>query len=684
MTWIYTPFAGILWITAAISVVIAFLLSRRRTRIGVDSLILLMCAIAEWAFTSGLEAASVGLEQKIFWSKVEYLGAVTAPVLFFIFALNYAQKTRWLTRRNLILLFVLPLLVLIATATNELHHLIWTNFTPNPTEANTLIYGHGIGFYFLIGYDYLLLSAGFLVLVRTWFYSPHPYRRQVSILVVGSILPLVTGVLYSVDANLFAGLDVTPVSFLVTGSMLAFGMFMYQLFDLLPIARDTLIENMKDGILVVDGKDRIVDTNPVANKLFDLLPTGLLGQKAEAVLPFWPEIEKSFQNTRATRTEILLQQNPPRYLDLHISPLYDRYKRFTGRLLVFRDITEHRKTETDLAQNVEELKILNRINLAITAGLDLECLLKTLHEQCSQVAPIDVFYVALYDPASTLVNIPLYYDKGQYHPGITRDIHDQPGIIGNVIQARHTLYLQDSVKKITRPLIPFDSETKMPPKSYIGIPLTVREQIIGVMSAQSHRTNAYSEEQVRLLEQIAVQAAIAIENARLYAEEQRLAIIDELTNIYNYRGLIELGDREVERARRFSHPLSALFFDINNFHDFNNTYSHATGNIVLQNVVRRCCDVLRSVDVFARFGGDEFVALLPETDLANAELIARRLAEEIAATKINTPYGDLSVTISIGVTTLADNMYCLADLVDHANQAERRAKQSQKNVVALE
>ena len=458
---------------------------------------------------------------------------------------------------------------------------------------------------------------------------------------------------------------------------------MYQLFDLIPIARDTLIENMGDGVLVLDRKGRIIDINPIANKLLALSPKDSIGQTAESMLDFWPEIKKRFQDNHETQTEVPLRQNPPLYLDLHVSPLYDRQKRFTGRLLVFRDITERRQIETELAQNVEELKIINRISLAITAGLDMDNILKTLHEQCSQVAPIDIFYVALYDSSSALVKIPLYYDDGKYCEGASRDIKDHPGIIGNVIQARRTLNLQDNVKQITRPLVKPDSEFEKPAKSYLGIPLTVRERIVGVMSIQSYQPNAYTQEQVRLLEQIAIHAAIAIENARLYSEEQRLAIIDELTNIYNYRGLIELGTREVERARRFNHPLSILFFDIDDFREFNNTYNHSVGNIVLQAVVQGCRAVLRSVDFLARFGGDEFVALLPETDLASAEIVARRLVEAIAAIKINTSYGDLSVTISLGVTMLTPGMGDLAALIAQATQAERQAKQAQKSIVAI-
>lgn len=261
---------------------------------------------------------------------------------------------------------------------------------------------------------------------------------------------------------------------------------------------------------------------------------------------------------------------------------------------------------------------------------------------------------------------------------MSRDLRDQPGLTGNVIKAKHTLYLRDNINQITRPVLMPEMKTTIPVNSYVGIPLTVRDKIIGVMAIQSHLINAYTEDHIRLLERIAIQAAIAIENARLYSEEQRLAIIDELTGVYNYRGLIELGSREVERARRFSRPLAALFFDVDNFRNLNNTFSHTAGNQVLKGVVTRCRSVLRSVDVLARFGGDEFTALLPETDYANAELVAQRLIQELAKNPISTSYGDMPISISIGVTSLTSDKADLAALIDSANQAERQMKMIQK------
>ncbi len=680
MTWIYTPYAGILWASAFLSAFVALLISRKPRTAGSDSLILLMSAVFVWSMAAGLEAASIGLAQKITWAKVEYLGIVTAPSLFYIFSYDYSHRREWPRVRNLILLSIFPLIVMLVVLTNDYHHLIWTSFTVSTTEPNTVIYGHGIGYYLMNVYNYFMVAGGLFTLARAWKRFPPPYRRQINYLLIAAVIPLVIGGVYLFAKLPFAGLDIPPISFLATSIVLTIGIFRNQLFDTIPVSRDTLIENMLDGVVVLDAWNNIANVNPAAGRLANGLSQKSIGQPVEKYLNFWNGLIKGADEGKEIRSEVLFEQKPECFLDVHVSPLYDRYKHFTGRILVMRDTTARHKTEADLAQNVEELKIVNRISLVITAGLDMERTLKALYEQCSRVAPSDIFYVALYDPANSLVNFPIYYEKGKSMTGVSRDVRDHPGLIGNVIQARRTLYIHNAIRQVTRPLMMPDSETSPQINSYIGIPLTVRDQIIGVLSIQSQRPNAFTDDQVRLLERIAVQAAIAIENARLYSEEQRLAIIDELTGVYNYRGLMELGAREVERARRFNRPLAALFFDIDDFRQLNNTYSHSIGNVVLQAVVKRCKSVLRSVDILTRFGGDEFVALLPETDMASARAVAQRLSDELAQTPISTSVGDLSVTISVGLTLLGGTTADLHSLIDSANKAERMAKQNVKRV----
>ena len=164
---------------------------------------------------------------------------------------------------------------------------------------------------------------------------------------------------------------------------------------------------------------------------------------------------------------------------------------------------------------------------------------------------------------------------------------------------------------------------------------------------------------------------------------QRQAIIDELTGLYNYRGLLELGARDVERAIRFNHPLCALFFDIDHFRDFNNRYSHAVGNQVLQAVARTASATTRTVDLVTRFGGEEFVILLPETRLKEASMVAERLRQAVQAQHLSTRWGELGVTISVGVAGLTPNVTELAALIDRANQAEHLAKERGRNRVEI-
>jgi diguanylate cyclase (GGDEF)-like protein/PAS domain S-box-containing protein len=688
LTWIYTPYAGLLHAAAAISAYVGFIAFRRRNTSGVGILALLMFAVAEWALASGLEAAAVGIYFKVVWSRIEFLGSLSAPTLFLVFALEYSQKKRWLKPVYLILLSIVPIIGLIIAATNGWRGLIWTSFTPNPTLPNGLIYGHGLGYHILIVYDFLILSTGIITLLQVWFHANQANRHQVGLLLLGSLFPFAGGIVTILLPDLLPGMDLTPVAFSLTGLVIAFGIYRFRLFDLAPLARDVLIENMDDGILVLDAQNRVVDINPVAQSILSATANENLGQPITKVLKFWPGLARRLHdNNEKGETEVRWGTNPPRYFHLTISPLYGQQKQFAGRLIVLRDVTKRHQTEAELSHTIKELGIINHISLAVTSGLDMEHVLKTLHVQCSLVVPIDIFYVALYNEANSLVHVPLFYEGGLYLTGPSRDINDRPGTIGNVIQSRKTLYLNhitnNSILSDTRPQELSASTPEKTTRSYIGIPLMLREQVIGVLSIQNYRADAYSEDNIRILERIAIQAAIAIENARQYAEIQRLTILDELTGIYNYRGLLELGAREVERAHRFNRPLSILFFDIDNFRNFNNTYNHSTGNLILKAVSERWRTILRTVDILARYGGDEFVALLPETDITAAEGVARRMVEEIAAEKIATSFGDLGVTISIGVTSLSEERSQLSAMIDHANHAEHQAKQGQKGIVVV-
>jgi diguanylate cyclase (GGDEF)-like protein len=186
-----------------------------------------------------------------------------------------------------------------------------------------------------------------------------------------------------------------------------------------------------------------------------------------------------------------------------------------------------------------------------------------------------------------------------------------------------------------------------------------------------------------LVSLFADQAALAIEKARLYAEVQRLATVDEVTGLLNRRGLWEFGRREFERSRRFSRPLAVIFLDIDHFKQVNDTYGHAIGDQVLRTLCDRLRANTREVDVVARYGGEEFVILLPEVETPLATQVAERLRRSMAEAPAVTDQGPVKVSISLGVVQMRNEIHDLATLIDLADQAMFAAKQNGRNRVEV-
>lgn len=206
--------------------------------------------------------------------------------------------------------------------------------------------------------------------------------------------------------------------------------------------------------------------------------------------------------------------------------------------------------------------------------------------------------------------------------------------------------------------------------------ITQPEREIGLYEELSRSNNALVTLQRELVKK-------NVELERLNAEVQRLAIVDELTHLYNRRGFFEIGNREVERAKRFKKPLSAIMLDIDHFKQFNDSYGHATGDKVLEGVATCCARQLRKVDIFGRYGGEEFSVLLPETTIANAHITAERLRRHAFQEPISTEHGLLSVTISLGIAAFEGNTIGLEELLEHADQALYKAKESGRNRVCV-
>ncbi len=355
------PYVVVPAIAAGIALSVAIYAWLRRAAPGGAPLALLMLAVAMWALAAAGEFAAVSVPAKIWWSKITYLGIVGVAPAWLLFVLDYGQRTEWLTPRRIALLWIVPAITLLLVFTNEWHHLIWPRVTPSSDAPGAmLIYDHGIGFWVEWAYSYLLMLVGTILLVQTTLRPPRLYRRQAKVMLAGAAMPWVGNLLYIAGLVPLPGLDLTPIAFALTGLAAGVGFLRFQILELVPIARDTLVESMSDGVLVVDAQNRVVDINPMACRAIGCDPARVIGQQAGVALAAWPDLVARYRDVPEAQAEIAVDSLAgSRWLDLRISPLYDRRKRLTGRLIVLHDVTERRQAEQALQEYAHELEASN-------------------------------------------------------------------------------------------------------------------------------------------------------------------------------------------------------------------------------------------------------------------------------------------------------------------------------------
>lgn len=218
----------------------------------------------------------------------------------------------------------------------------------------------------------------------------------------------------------------------------------------------------------------------------------------------------------------------------------------------------------------------------------------------------------------------------------------------------------------------------------LAVPLVWGSTATAVVVLERRGSRGFALHEAEVATTLAGQAAIAVDNARLFGEVQRLAITDALTLVANRRQVLVLAEREVERFRRSLRPLSVMMIDVDHFKDINDQHGHDAGDAVLREIAQRGVRGTRQVDIVGRYGGEEFVVVMPETDIETARTaVAERLRRMIADQPIVTPQGALSVTVSIGVAACDEKVADVAALLKRADTALYQAKAAGRNRVVV-
>lgn len=329
---------------------------RRSAGMIAISMAALMGAITAWVLIYLLEVRGSDPTLKTLAFQGKFLSVVSIPVIWLVFSLYYTGRGGWVTRRNLLLLSIVPVMTTIIIWTNDSHHLMWES-RQIVQEGELFIFDSPSGTWFWVhaAYSYILILAGDYFLFRQFAGSPSVYRRQLTALLVGVLVPLIANAI-----TIFSTipLDLTPFGFVVTGAAIMWGLLRYQLLDLSPIARNLVIESMADGMIVLDRQARIVDLNTSAQNIIGKDLASVIGKTIHEVISDilmpQPGLMERYTSANTVQGEIILKDETTT-LDVRVSPLHDRQGKLTGRVVMFRDITERKQAEQQIQDQYEAL-----------------------------------------------------------------------------------------------------------------------------------------------------------------------------------------------------------------------------------------------------------------------------------------------------------------------------------------
>ena len=316
----------------------------------------------------------------------------------------------------------------------------------------------------------------------------------------------------------------------------------------------------------------------------------------------------------------------------------------------------------------------------IQAGMDLEQIYQSVHSTTAHLMPTDAFVISILSENEADIVATYLSDKGVREG--PRRLPFGEGLSGYIIKTGKPLLAFDYYKQQELHNVNFahyGSDDHI--RSIIAVPMLLGNKVIGMLSAQTYEPHDYTLDDQHLLEMLAAYTAIAINNSQLFGEIQRLAITDSLTGTFNRRYFFEAAQQEINRSHRYDHPISVMMLDLDNYKEINDTYGHDIGDQALQLIAQRCQENIRDVDILARYGGDEFIFLLPETNITQALEIAERLRLVMQDNPIEIGEISATTTISIGVAGSIDASPELDLLLKRADLALYDAKHSGRNCI---
>lgn len=605
-----------------------------------------------WTAMVTLGYAAVSIPQKIFFATLDAWGYIPAMSFLLLSAFSFAgqeqiTQKKWV--KAIAAFYAVSNLLLIST--NPWHRYYWRGFIPQPN--NVVLFEHGPAFLYTVISGLLLLLTVLITVTIGSFRGSNIMKRQARWLVVSILVIIGLNVAYHTNAINMPGVDWSAATSSIFGLFVLWALHGDKFLEIAPIARNKLINNLSDGMIALDMKNRIIDINRSAAAVLGNTENALLGKKLEDV---FPRFRSELREAPEKEVKFELNTGDDRFYDALISPLREEWPQgLVGRLIILRDITERKQDELRLLQ----------LHKAVEQS-PVAVLLTDIHGNIEYVNPY-FSQMTGYGLNEVIGKNPRIIQSGNMPPEIFSEMWEniQSGKIwrGELLNKKKNGETYWEVEVIA-PVTDADGTIV----NYIAI----KEDVTAKKESDIKLHEAYD----RLEEQMK-------EIQGLQNELREQAIRDPLTKLHNRHYLKETLSRELSRAMRERYPISFLLLDIDHFKRVNDTYGHAVGDFVLRELSDHLAEFTRTGDIICRYGGEEFLVAFPNTKEGDAFFIADRLRESIQGTPIYVEHHAISITISAGISEFPTHGQYEAQILENADKALYHAKYNGRNQVVL-